>query len=85
MNIADYITVDPNICHGKPCFRGTRIMVYLVLGMLAAGEKPEHIIKDAYPQLTQKHIQAALQFAAEMLNFREEFSDLSAHAAQTTH
>ena len=75
-----YISVNSNICHGKPCFKGTRIMVYLVLGMLAAGEKPEQIIKKAYPQLTEKHIQAALQFAAEMLKFREQYFELPTHA-----
>ena len=41
-------------------------MVYLVLEMLAAGETPEDILKNAYPQLTHKHIEAALQYAADM-------------------
>lgn len=64
MNIADYITVDPNVCHGKPCFKGTRIMAYLVLEMLAAGETPENIRK-AYPQLPKEAIAAVLMFAAK--------------------
>ena len=66
MKIANYITIDPHICHGKPCFKGTRIMVYLVLEMLAARETPEEIIENAYPQLTLKHIEAALEYAAQM-------------------
>lgn len=66
MSIKNYITTDPNICHGKPCFKDTRIMVYLVLEMLADGESPEDIIKNAYPQLTKKHIEAALHYAAHM-------------------
>jgi len=41
-------------------------MVYLVLEMLAAGETPEEIITNAYPQLTKKHIEAALKYAAQM-------------------
>jgi len=41
-------------------------MVYLVLEMLANGESPEDIIKNAYPQLTKKHIEAALHYAAHM-------------------
>ena len=41
-------------------------MVYLILEMLAAGESPQAIIKNAYPQLTPKHIEAALQYAAQM-------------------
>ncbi|MBU1134620.1 MAG: DUF433 domain-containing protein, partial [Candidatus Omnitrophica bacterium] len=35
-NYSDYITVDPHICHGQPCFKNTRIMVYLILEMLEA-------------------------------------------------
>ena len=66
MNINKYITIDPQICHGKPCFKNTRIMIYLVLEMLASGESPEDIIKNAYPQLTPKHIEAVLKYAALM-------------------
>ena len=66
MKIANYITIAPHICHDKPCFKGTRIMVYLVLEMLAARETPEEIIENAYPQLTLKHIEAALEYAAQM-------------------
>ncbi|MCM8756574.1 MAG: DUF433 domain-containing protein [Candidatus Omnitrophica bacterium] len=66
-NYMDYITVDPKICHGQPCFKGTRIMVYLVLEMLEAGETPEQIITKAYPQLTKEHIQSALHYAAEVI------------------
>ena len=66
MRIKNYITTNPQICHGKPCFKDTRVMVYLVLEMLADGELPEDIIKDAYPQLTKKHIEAALHYAAQM-------------------
>ena len=72
INIADYITVNPLVCHGKPCFKGTRIMVYLVLEMLAAGETPEQILTKAYPQLTQKHIEAALLFAAKSAEIGEK-------------
>ncbi len=48
MNIADYIAVDPNVCHGKPCFKGTRIMVYLVLELLETGVPTEEIIGPKY-------------------------------------
>ena len=65
-----YISVDPKVCHGQPCFKGTRIMVYLVLEMLEAGETSQDIIK-AYPQLTKEHIQAALHFVAEMIKQQE--------------
>jgi uncharacterized protein (DUF433 family) len=72
MNIADYIAVDPNVCHGKPCFKGTRIMVYLVLELLETGVPTEEIIGPKYyPQLTRKHIEAALHYASQLLKTRE--------------
>ena len=72
INVNDYITIDPLICHGKPCFKGTRIMVYLVLEMLEAGAPVEEIIGQAYyPQLTRKHIEAALHYAGELMKTRE--------------
>lgn len=64
MQIYKYITIDPKICHGKPCFKGTRVLVHTVLEMLASGETPEEILEDAYPQLTKRHIEAALRYAA---------------------
>jgi len=66
-NFTDYITVNQDVCHGQACFKGTRILVYLVLEMLEDGETPEAIIKEAYPQLTKEHIQAALHYAAEVI------------------
>ena len=62
--IQKYISVDPAVCHGKPCFRGTRIMVHQVIELLAAGETPTEIIEHAYPSLTRRHVEAALQYAA---------------------
>lgn len=62
-NVSKYISVDSQICHGKPCFKGTRIMVYLVLEMLEAGQSFS-AINEAYPNLTDNHIKAALEFAA---------------------
>ena len=61
--INNYIVIDSEICHGKPTFKGTRIMVYLVLEMLEAGATNEEII-EAYPSLTEEHITATLDFAA---------------------
>lgn len=86
MNPKDLITVDPNIAHGKPCFKGTRIMVHLVLEMLAAGETPEKITTEAYPQLTLQHIEAALQFAAEAMENKEQYIAFpDTHAIKTSH
>ena len=68
--IEQYIAVNPEICHGKPCFKGTRIMVYLVLEMLEAGATVDEI-REAYPSLTPEHVKAALHYAARVLEDRE--------------
>jgi uncharacterized protein (DUF433 family) len=65
MNWRDYITVDPEIAHGQACFQGTRVLVSVVLDNLAAGLSIEEILK-SYPSLTQKAIQAAIAYAAEL-------------------
>jgi uncharacterized protein (DUF433 family) len=57
------ITVDPEICGGKPCIRGLRFPVSRLLGLLAAGETPESIL-ESYPYLEREEIQEALQYAA---------------------
>ncbi|MGH7802062.1 MAG: DUF433 domain-containing protein [Thermodesulfobacteriota bacterium] len=72
MSFADYIAAEPNICYGKPCFKNARIMVYLVLELLEAGVPIEEIIgTNYYPQLTRKHIEAALHYASQLLKTRE--------------
>ncbi len=69
MTWQDRISVDENICHGKVCIKGTRIMVSVILDNLAGGETPEEIIK-SYPSLTREDIQAAMQYAAELAKDR---------------
>jgi uncharacterized protein (DUF433 family) len=59
-----FISVDPEVCHGKPCFKGTRIMVPDILELLGAGVSAREIRLD-FPRLTKGHIQAALQFARD--------------------
>ncbi len=61
----DRVVVDPNICGGQPCIRGTRIYIAVILDGLAEGLTPEQII-DHYPQLTLEDIHAALAYAAEL-------------------
>ncbi len=63
------ISIDPNICFGKPCIRGTRIWVALIIENLAEGV-PEPEILDAYPSLTTDDIKAALAYAAEVTRER---------------
>lgn len=68
-NWQDYITVDPNVCHGKACIKGTRIMVSVVLDNLAAGLTPEEITH-SYPSLDSQAIQATIAYAAELAKER---------------
>lgn len=63
------ISVDPQICHGKPCIKGTRIMVSIILDNLAAGVSNEEILK-SYPSLTIDDIKAAIAYAAELARER---------------
>ncbi len=57
------ISVDPKLCHGKPCIKGTRIMVSIVLDYLRAGESVSEILRQ-YPSLKAEDISAALGYAA---------------------
>jgi uncharacterized protein (DUF433 family) len=69
MNWQDYIVVDPTVCHGKACIKGTRIMVSVVLDNLAAGLTPDEILH-SYPSLTRETVQAAIAYAAELARER---------------
>ena len=57
------ITIDPNVCGGRPCIRGMRIRVSDILGMLASGASQAEILED-YPYLEAEDIAAALDYAA---------------------
>lgn len=59
------ISVDPNICFGKPCIRGTRIWVALVLDLLASGMSIDEIIEE-YDYLAEDDIRACMGYGAEM-------------------
>ena len=77
MDWRDRISVDPAVCHGKACIKGTRVMVSVVLDNVAAGELAENIAK-AY-HLQAEDIQAALLYAAELA--REQVVPLKAQVA----
>ena len=64
-NLLERIHVDPQINGGKPCIRGTRIDIAIVLDGLAEGLTPNQLI-DHYPQLAIEDIRAALAYAAEL-------------------
>ena len=66
MKWRNYITVDPAVCHGRACIKGTRIMVSVVLDNLAAGLSPEEIMR-SYPSLSREAIQATIAYAADLV------------------
>lgn len=72
------ISVNPNVCFGKPCIRGTRIWVSLILDFLANGMSIEEIIAE-YPQLTEEDIRAAIAYGAEMS--RERYIEIPVETA----
>ena len=67
--LLDRISIDPQVCFGKPCIKGTRIWVSLILDFLASGESEAQIFA-AYPQLQPEDIRAALAYAAEVARER---------------
>jgi len=77
MNWRDRIAIDPNVHHGDPCIKGTRVPVSVIAGSLADGDTQEELLA-AYPQLTLEDVRAALKFAAEAVN-NTDFIPLHAH------
>jgi len=73
------IAVNPNVCFGKPCIRGHRIWVSLILDFLASGMTAEEILQE-YPDLSRDDILACIAYGTEMA--RERYVDLSAEASR---
>jgi uncharacterized protein (DUF433 family) len=71
--LLERISINPDICFGKPCIRGHRIWVSLILDFLANGASVEDILQD-YPQLAESDIMACIAYGAEMS--RERFVDI---------
>lgn len=69
------ISIDPAICHGKACIKGTRIPVHQIIGMLANGDTIEELLKE-YPTLEREDILACLDYAA--LLAEENFTPIEA-------
>lgn len=67
------ISVDPTICGGKPCIKGTRIPVTMVLDLLQDGLSFEQILTDYYPTLTVADIQASIQYAKSLVEGEEVY------------
>ena len=79
MQWQDRVIIAPDIHHGDPCIKGTRIPVAMIVGSLADGMAPEEI-REAYPQLTDEHIQAALAYAADALAHVDAQAHVNARA-----
>jgi len=69
MNWQERITVDPAVCHGQACIKGTRIMVAVVLDNLAARVELDELLR-SYPSLTAEDVQAAMAYAADLARER---------------
>ena len=74
--IADRITIDPDLCNGKPTIRGIRITVQTILGYLSAGDTKKDILKQ-YPSLESEDIDACLKFAAKLMENRYDIRQMA--------
>ena len=75
--LLERISIDPNVCFGKPCIRGTRVWVSLILDLLASGSSIDDLLTE-YPQLTVDDIRAAIAYGAEMA--RERYVEIPLRA-----
>lgn len=66
----DRITIDMEVCHGKPCIKGTRIMVSIVLGLLEEGLTFKEIIRE-YPMLSKKDVISSIHYAKTVIENEE--------------
>ncbi len=69
MNYFERITINPSVCHGKACIKGTRIPVSVILDNLAEGISQEEILK-SYPSLSSEDIRAAIAYGAMLAKER---------------
>jgi uncharacterized protein (DUF433 family) len=66
INWKNFVTIDPEIHHGEPCIKGTRVPVAILVGSIADGMTIEEVTKE-YPQITREAVQAALAYAADIV------------------
>ncbi len=69
MTWRDRITVDPNVCHGKACIKGNRVVVSIILDNLAAGTSRDEILR-SFPSLASNCIEVSIAYAAELARER---------------
>lgn len=66
MVIEERIETDSEVCHGKPCIKGTRIMISIILEWIEAGKTFEEIM-DAYPELSKEDLSATVRYARKLI------------------
>ncbi len=64
------ISIDPDICHGRPVVKGTRVLVSNILGALGSGNTIEQVLAD-YPNISRQDVLAAIEFGGELARFEE--------------
>ncbi|CAN5542308.1 DUF433 domain-containing protein [soil metagenome] len=69
MDWREHITVDQDVCHGKTCIRGTRVIVSVILDNLAVGQMAEEIM-ESYPSIGHEDVRAAVAYAADLARER---------------
>lgn len=65
------ISINPNVCHGKPVIKGTRVLVGNILGALGSGDSIEEVLED-YPNISREDVLAAMDFGGELSRFEED-------------
>lgn len=65
------ISVRPDVCHGKPCIRGTRIQVAQILDLVASGKSFRTILDDYFPDIREDDIRACIEFARDLVENEE--------------
>jgi uncharacterized protein (DUF433 family) len=68
------LQIDPNLCHGKPVIRGSRVLVSTILGALAGGDSVETVLED-YPNIVREDVEAALEFASRLSDYQASAYD----------
>ena len=66
----DRISINPNVCHGKPVIKGTRVLVGNILGALGSGDTIDEVLED-YPNISRQDVLAAIEFGGQLSRFEE--------------
>lgn len=69
----NHIEINPNICHGKPVIKGTRIMVWQILDLVADGVAFDKIVNNYFPQATKENIKACIEYANQLVKNEEVY------------